>query len=248
MTVLIASTCRHFKTTGPQGGPPSYLGWVTWAEDWAREKCRFFLAAQRDGFPSDGLDGLADLVRSVGGVVWDFSIDEHNDRIDSASRLLGITTGRNLAHEYAQRDPDITHILFLDTDVTPPRNAVTDLLEVVTEFMGLHLVGGHIPLYGLTGPRQPGSPDAWDLQQHWSSAGFLLVDRDAFRVLRWRYDLEEGMTDDPCFAADAKRMGFGYTLVRHSVVGQHYPARMLVPVEKRGHNLSLRPDDHIAQP
>lgn len=243
MTVLVASTSRSYKSTGPVFNESrGTLSWLTWAERWVKDgNVSFFLALQRDrDLRSDGMDGLADLVRSVGGTVWPFEIDEGIAAVDNSSRLLGITTGRNLAHEFAQRDFDVSHILFLDSDVTPPVDCIGRLMEVYERFPDHALVAGHIPTYGLHAENVAGAPAHWDLQAHWASAGCLLVRRDAFKVLRWRWSHEDGLTDDPALAADAKALGFGEVLVRHQVIAEHWPPA-IGPFQTRGHSLSLLP-------
>jgi len=238
-SVCVASTVRAYKATGQGETGGAILSWLTWAERWHADGVRFFLASQRDRHHEADLEMLADLVHSVEGTVWEFSIDEGAESIDNSGRLTGITMGRNLAHEFAQRDPSITHLLFLDTDVAPPVDAIERLLEVAERYPSHGLIGGDVPLYGLSGEQVEGAPPHWDLRAHWTSAGFLMVSRAAFRRLRWRWDLEAGCTDDPAFAEDAIAAGFGVTVVRHSVIGQHFPPNVLYPFQERGHRLSL---------
>lgn len=173
---------------------------------------------------------MAETVRQLGGTVWNYLINETANRVTNDARLAGICAGRNLAHEYAQRDRDISHILFLDTDLQPPVDAIDRLLR-----LDHPVVGGHVPVYCLDGPRVE-EVDG-DVREHWNTAGFLLVARDVFRTVRWRWDLEADMTDDPAFAHDVRLLGFGPTWVDHEVIGLHPP---LVPFDQRGHDLTLR--------
>jgi len=235
----VVSTAREYKNTGAGDTSPAILSWLTWGERWRDAGHRFFAAIQRDTYHDDAMEGLGEIVRSVGGTVWEFRIDEGLSEINNSARLAGITMGRNLAHEFAQRDPSITHLLFVDSDVTPPADAVERLLEVYERFPEHSLVGGDITIYGLHGEAVKGAPKAWNLQEHWVSAGLLMMRRDAFTKLRWRWDLMSGITDDPLMAMDAEAMGFGTTLCRHSVVGQHFPANRLPAFDQRGHDLSL---------
>lgn len=80
-------------------------------------------------------------------------------------------------------------------------------------------------------------PREWDVQEHMNTAGFLLVQRDLFRRLRWRWDLDAGMTDDPCYHADALALGVP-TYVRHDVIGRHWPEQ-IPALEARGYDLTV---------
>lgn len=72
---------------------------------------------------------------------------------------------------------------------------------------------------------------------HMNTAGFLLVHRDLFTRLRWRTDLDNGHTDDPCYDMDARALGYP-TLVREDCVAVHYP-ESIPPLEYRGHDLAI---------
>lgn len=78
--------------------------------------------------------------------------------------------------------------------------------------------GGHIP------------EGAW-VEEHWNTAGFLLVRRDAFRKVRWGTDPDVGQTDDPWFQARCAEL-FGQTWVRHDLIGTHAKVPM-VRIEER---------------
>lgn len=154
--------------------------------------------------------------------VWTFSIDGW--RWSTRDRLIGITTGRNLVREYALRETDCTHVYFADADISYPPDVLDRLLE-----LDHPVVAGHVPSYCLDGPKvdAPG-----DVREHWNTAGSLLVRRDVVAEVAWRWNPDRGMTDDPCFAEDVERAGFGKTWVRHDVICDHHP-EVLVAVEQR---------------
>lgn len=234
MTVLVASTTTAYKTDDDR----LIFSWLTHADTWRAAGHPFFCAVQLGHGRDHELKPLLDRLDQIDATVWRYSIDEGETTIKNAARLAGICAGRNLAHEYAQRDPDITHILFLDTDIIPPVDAIDRMLEVDNELVGLN-----VPTYCLDGPPVHTSarvPAGVDVREHEvQTAGCLMVHRDVFRILRWHWDLESGMTDDPCFERDARVLLNVPTWVRHDVVAEHYPA-CIGPFEQRGHDLTIR--------
>lgn len=226
--ILVASTIAAYKADGTESR------WLAHAEAWREAGCEFFLAAQVGHGHDARLDPLSTAVNAVGGTVWPFSLDEHAARIDTNNRLTGIVTGRNLCHEHLNRHKAYTHLLLLDTDISPPADLIDRLLEVDTP-----IVGALIPTYGAVisvGRRVP-SP-VGDVRSHdWLPAGCLLIQRRAALRLRWRWSLDEELTDDPCFGADAR--AFGYQPVcRHDVTAEHWPP-VVYHLDSRGHDLSI---------
>lgn len=251
MAIVVASTCAAYKCKNGEE-----LNWLQSAQamqDLTPHDLDFFCAVQIGQGHDENFRSLQKWMESLGGTIWTFSVNTGDTEVTSASRLNDICMGRNLALEYAQRK-GATHILFLDTDLRVDADCLVKLLEVDHA-----LVGGNVPSYCLDGPpvfikpefqyfvsyegggrvhthpERP-FPEGVDLRAHWNTAGFLLVQRRAFTKLRWRYDSDSGMTDDPSFAADAASFGFGNTWVRHDVIGDHEP---LVPMEVRGYNRSI---------
>jgi len=162
--------------------------------------------------------------------VWTFSIDDDASQIDHRNRLIRICTGRNLTHEFAMRNPNVSHVLFLDSDMRPDGDCISKLIEV-----DANIVGGEVPVYCLKGPRVGGYD--FPVQDHWNTAGFLLVRRNVINRIRWRADIyDHGQSDDPCFHKDAIEAGFGRTLVRKDVKGIH---SSLLQLEQRGHDLKV---------
>lgn len=226
----------------------------------------FFAALEIDARGPDVHASVLRELKALPSATWTFSLDDHALCLDSNNRLARICTGRNLITQYAH-DVGASHILFLDSDITVPAITLQRLLEV-----DWPIVGGHVPTYCLKGPRvrcariDTDGDDAWaievdgmrrqttsrplfsgdiDLQEHMNTAGFLLVRRDLFRVLRWRWDKDAGLTDDPCYHADATRLGYP-TWVRHDVIGRHWPPA-IGPVEKRGHDMQIYREPALVQ-
>lgn len=104
-------------------------------------------------------DPFANLLPQ-GAEFWRFML-EGTGANSTRHRLIGITTGRNLIREYALRDTDATHVLFLDSDVEPDPECIPKLLE-----LDHPVVGGDIPAYCLKGPEVPGF--AFPIEAHWN--------------------------------------------------------------------------------
>lgn len=227
--IVLGATCAPYKTDDPLG----VLSWLTHAEAIKAshpDGVQVFCALEVDGRGHDVYGPLRQRLDDLGAVVWTFSLDDGARTLTSHGRLVRICTGRNLVTQYGC-DSGATHILFADTDVAIPPDALPRLLE-----LDWPMAGGKVPTYCLDGPRVP--EYAYDVREHMNTAGFLLVERQLFRRLRWRWDAEAGQTDDPAYHADAVALGFP-TFVRHDVVARHHP-ESIAPLEWRGHDLALR--------
>lgn len=180
---------------------------------------------------------LAELER-IGGEHWAFMLDDGRTEVTTANRLRHITAGQNLVNDYCRAIPDCTHLLFLAADLEPPADTLPKLLALKHS-----IVGGHVPTYGLDGPPVDGFPGEWDVRTHMATAAFVMLDRPTFRQLSWRWDLDAGMSDDPCLEHDARTLLGHRTLVRHDCVGVHWP-QAIGAVETRGHDMTVaRSDD-----
>lgn len=202
--------------------------WLTHASRWAGQGARFFLAAEVGQGQDHRLAEAILAVRRVRGGIWEFSLDDGMDRVTARTRLDHIVAGRNLATAAAMRwRPD--WILYLDSDVTPPVDAISKLLEV-----DWPVAGGNVPNYCMDVSRTlPGYP--FPVVERMNTAGFLLVRADVAAAVPWRHEAHNGLTDDPCFHADVTRLGHP-TRVRCDVIGQH---PVLQPVHNRGADLNI---------
>lgn len=182
----------------------------------------FFAAIEVD---KRGIEPFAPLVRAledIGGSYFTFSLDDGRTSVTTKNRLRHICMGRNIVQDYAMTIR-ASHVLFLDADLMPPPNAIPKLLE-----MAHPIVGGNVGTYCLSGPKVDRYP--FPVQEHWNTAGFLLIGEPLLTRLRWRWDY--AMSDDPCYARDAKDF-FGYpTYVRKDIEGRHFPVHV-TPIEQR---------------
>lgn len=238
MAILVATTTAPYKALDGED-----LQWLMDTEKMAQEANEaglgpvyVFAALEVDGRGEQVYENLfrrfATLEEAgISCSYWTFSLNDRSKEVDGINRLFRICTGRNLCHEFAARDGDISHILFIDSDLMVPSDSIVKLAEV-----NMPLAGGDVPAYclGVGHPLRPEFP--FPVCTHWNTAGYLFVSRPVFRRIRWRFDLEIGATDDPCFAADVQEAGFGPTYVRKDLIGIH---GALLPMEERGHDRTI---------
>jgi hypothetical protein len=208
-----------------------------------------------------GLEPFKDVIeelKEVDGDYWTYSINDMQTSVTSGNRWIRIETGRNLIREFAQRyritsghhwGEDCTEmnygvtnysaILYVDSDISITADVIEKMLEVDRP-----LVGADVPSYGLSGNIVMDSPR---IEEHWTTAGCLLVNAPAFYDLPWYHNSYLNLSDDPTFQSMAERLlrregvnnldtPYGMTWVRKDVQALHHGN--LVPVEQR--NISNR--------
>lgn len=232
--IVVGATMTGFATSDPR----LCTSWLkTAVELWLNAKdaghdAMFFAAVEVD---ARGVAPFAELettllrlrCQGIPVEMWTYSYDDGRSEVTTANRLAHICAGRNIITDYAC-GIGASHILFLDADMRPPGDAIPKLLE-----LNHSLVGGEVPTYGLTGPTIEHYP--FPVQTHMNTAGFLLVARDVFRFIRWRWDVDAGMSDDPCYERDAREWLGIPTYVRKDVVGRHWP-EAIPALEHRGYD------------
>lgn len=228
-TIVVGTTLTHFA----MGQPETWSSWLKHAE---RQKAmaadvghelRHFAAIQVDGRGIEPFKPLLNTLEELGGEHWTYSLDDGRTEVTMTGRWRHIVFGQNLVVDYCQAIPDCSHLLFLAADCAAPSDIVPRMLE-----MEHPLVAPYISTYGLRGPVVN---DCWvgGCEQHlkypfhvedaMASAACLFIARDVFRRIRFRWDLDTGMSDDPCFHADARDLLGIPTYVRHDVQARHYP-------------------------
>lgn len=191
---------------------------------------RYFAALELDARGLDPFSPLLDELAAAGGEHWTFHLDDGRSEVTTANRLRHITCGQNLATDFAV-SVGASHLLFLAADLEPPGDCLPKLLEVDHP-----VVGGEVSTYCLSGPDVDGYP--FPVQRHMPTAAFVLIARQVFNRLRWRWDAEAGMSDDPCYHVDAWELLGVEAVVRKDCVGVHHPVR-IGPVETRGHDMAV---------
>lgn len=140
------------------------------------------------------------------------------------ARLKYIVCARNLAIDFAM-DFGAEWLFFVDADVVPEPGGLKLLLE-----SGHKLCGGLVPGRGA----HSGARYAFNVERESPSeiicshgtCGYMLIHRDIFSVLRFRYGphikyRQVMLSEDPAYCADAKVLG----LVEHFVVLKGAAAR-----------------------
>lgn len=248
MTILVASLIAPPFLDDPRR-------WGSWIEN--QEQIRksvpgtnieYYCAVELDG---RGMEPYFDAgwTQAMGraGVIFEtFSYGSGRTAIETGSRLKHICMGRNMISQRAIENPNVTHILGLDGDVAPPPDILPNLLAV-----DYPLVAARIPTYCMKGPRlveNPRNPKqiypaSWGVEDtRMSSAGAWLIERDVFRSLRWRTDPDLGLSDDPAYLHDIKKV-LGVdppVLQRSDTIALHWPA-VIGPIETRLTDPTLAP-------
>lgn len=231
---VVGTTLCSFAMSKPYGWEP----WLYTSEEVKKslpnEEVRYFAAIQYDGRGRSVFLPLQRRLEKLGGAFWFYSLDDGRKEVTTANRLRHITTGQNLVTDYAVSE-GASHLLFMAADCCPPADALPKLLEV-----NHPLVGGEVPTYVFSGPDLPGYP--FPVYEHMPTAAFVLIARKVFNRLRWRWDAEAGMTDDPCYAFDAETLLGVKPCIRRDCVGRHFP-ECIGGIETRGYDLGVVRDD-----
>lgn len=191
------------------------------------------------------LTRLDELAAHVHGMAfhWTYRLDDGRTEVTTGNRLRHITFGQNLAND-AACSGDYSHLLFVAADCSPPADVLPRLIEVKQ-----HVVAAHSPTYGLPARRIVDSPyvlGTWlNPETLCFSAACVMLDREAFRKLRWRWDADAGMSDDPCLQHDAWHNHNWQVYVRGDVVTRHYP-ECIPGIEHRGHDRRVVRDEEHA--
>lgn len=213
--IVIGTTLAPFAMTQPDA-------WSAWLRHAERQRLSHpdgvthFAALQVDTRGIEPFGPLIGRLDELGADWWTYSLDDGRTRVDMTNRWRHITVGQNLVTDYCQARLDVTHLLFLAADCAASSDVIPRMLE-----MGHPLVAPYISTYGLRGPIVPHYP--FHVEDAMASAAAIFIARDVFRRIRWRWDADAGMSDDPCFHHDARELLGIPTYVRHDCLARHYP-------------------------
>lgn len=238
-SVLVATTLAAYVMDQPD----TWGAWLRSAEAWRADvgAVDFFAAIEVDARGLEPFTPLIDRLRELGGTWWTFNLDDGRTVVTTGNRLRHITVGQNLASDAACSGA-YTHMLFVAADCAPPPDALGKLVEVGEVVDDAHVVGAYCPTYCL--PFRPVPVGRFplgtfvDADTLCFSAAAVLLDREAFRKLRWRWDADAGMSDDPCLQHDAWYNHGWPTYVRLDVEAAHFP-QAVPAIELRGHDMTV---------
>lgn len=249
MTVVVATTLAAFAMDQED----TWGAWLYGAEALCNHAKRighdvgFFAAIEVDARGIEPfkplLDRLAQLPTLDGEGYWTYMLDDGRTEVTTANRLRHLTMGQNLCVDYCSR-PGVSHMVFMAADCQPDVHTVQKALDV-----NHPIVGGHVSTYGLRGPLatktvspfappEPAYPMDWDVQVHMPTAAYVVIAREVFKRLRWRWDVEDGMSDDPAYHYDARTLLGIEAYVRHDMIGKHFP-EAIGAIETRGHDMTV---------
>lgn len=233
--IVVGTTLTHFAMADPDT-------WSSWLKHAERQKAmaadlghelRHFAAIQVDARGLAPFEPLTEALEVLGGDFFTYSLDDGRTEVTMTNRWRHIVCGQNLVVDYCQSIAECSHLLFLAADCAAPSDIVPRMLE-----MDHPLVAPYITTYGLRGPvvtdrrsdpdwpgREMGDTPRYPfhVEDAMASAACLFIARDVFRRIRFRWDLDTGMSDDPAFHHDAKTLLGIPTYVRHDVLARHYP-------------------------
>lgn len=210
----------------------TWASWLRNAEDLKAshpDGVQYFAAIQVDARGLAPFGPLLEALAAIGGEYFTYSLDDGRTEVTTANRLRHITLGQNIVTDYAV-SVHASHLLFLAADLQPDPATLPKLLE-----LNHPLVGGEVTTYCLSGPEVDGY--SFPVQTHMATAAYVLIGREVFNRLRWRWDTD-GKTDDPCLHYDAETLLGIPTYVRKDCIGKHYP-EAIGAIETRGHDRTV---------
>lgn len=192
---------------------------------------KYFAAIQVDARGIEPFKPFIERLEAIGGEYWTYSLDDGRTSVSTKNRLRHITTGQNIVVEYAQSHADCTHLLFMAADCMPPDDIMPKMLE-----MDHPLCAPFIRTYNLRGPKVEKYP--FPVMDALASAACIFIARQVFTRLRWRWDLDMNLSDDPAYHYDAKNLLNIPTYVREDCLAKHFP-EAIGAIETRGHNMEV---------
>lgn len=195
------------------------------------DNIKYFAAIQLDARGIDVFKPFIERLESIGGEYWTFMLDDGRTNVDMKNRWRHIVFGQNVIFEYAQANKDCTHLLVSGADCMPPNNIMEKMLE-----MNHPIVAPYISTYALKGPRV--DKYSYPVMDAMATPACLLIAREIFTKIKWRWDMDNGISDDYCFHYDTKTYLNTPTYVREDVKARHFP-ESIGDYASRGFNLKV---------
>jgi len=169
-----------------------------------------------------------DVPEGVALDVWTWESSWRGERKfdqEQPHRLPAICLARNMAREYALR-AGADAMLFVDSDVLVPKDSLVRLLAEDYNIVGGVVPGrgahGHV-IYAGSGKHQELKGKV--LETDYGTAGFVLLRKPVIQSIGWRWGwTHEGsgpMSEDPLFAYDARKAGFGWWYILMDLRASH---------------------------
>ena len=198
------------------------------------KNAKFFAALEVDARGISEYGDFIDELKNLGIDFWTYSINDDENIVTSKNRWIRIETGRNLVREYAQRLRQIKSphwgeeipqfswvnydaVLYVDSDIYLTCEVLEKLLEI-----DHYMVSADVPIYGLSGEIVNTDPR---IEEHWNTAGLLLVNSPEYYDLPWYSNRYLNLSDDPTFQHLAKRLYGSLTWVRKDIQVRHMPVQ-----------------------
>lgn len=233
--IVVATTLHAYVMDNPD----HWSSWMKNAErvkeeyarfgDWA--KIQYFAAIQVDSRGLEPFKPFLDRLTEIDGGFWTYSLDDGRTQVTTKNRLRHIVVGQNLCNDFSMSTSDCTHMLFMAADCMPPDDIMPRMLE-----MNHPLCAPYIRTYNLRGKKIDKYP--FPAEEAMASAAAIFMDRRVFSSIRWRWDLDNNMSDDPCYHHDALHYLGVPTYVRHDCIAKHFP-EAVGAIETRGHNMTV---------
>lgn len=233
--IVVGTTIAAFAMSNPDH-------WGSWMKNAERVKdcyrtigrdddIKYFAAIQIDARGLEPFGPFIARLESIGGSFWTYSLDDGRTEVTTKNRIRHIVVGQNLCNDYAMSDQTCSHMLFMAADCMPPDDIMPKMLE-----MNHPLCAPYITTYGLRGPRV--ETYQYPVMDAMASAAAIFMDRTVFSGIRWRWDKDKNMSDDPSFHHDAiKYLGIR-THVREDCIARHFP-EAVGAVETRGNDMRV---------
>lgn len=228
--IVIGGTQTTYSVLNPEF---SFLSesWLTNAEEIqaSHDEVKYFCAIQVDGRGITPFARLIERIENVGGEWWTYSLADGRTKVTGENRGRHLCTGLNLVSEYAT-SVGATHLLRCEADVAPAVDVIPKLLAVnngiAASACSTYFSYDH-PSYWTRRPEYD-----FPVVSGLMTAACVLIERELFKSLKWRWDKEAGQSDDPAFSYDAQRFFGVDTLTRLDCVCSHFPAA-IGPIDTR---------------
>jgi len=246
---------KHFVIGTPLVGwkcdRDEHMMWLENAESILKKfpNTKFFAALELDHRGLEPFKDVIEKIESLGGEYWTYTLNDNQPKVTFNNRWIRIEMGRNLIREFAQRKRvlkgnnwgentqkensgivNYDAVLYIDSDIILNEDMIEKMFEIDHPIVSIN-----VPQYGLQGPVVSEVPR---IEEHWNTAGMLLVNAPAYYDLPWSHNSYKNLSDDPTFQKHAERLKmfdseetYGKTWVRKDIGTTH--KGQLVEVEKR---------------